>query len=42
MKELEKLFNDDLLLIAEKCGIETAIKLMANLPGGTIFVPEGK
>lgn len=35
----EDLPNDDLLLVAEKCGLEVAIRLMNQLQGLTINIP---
>ncbi|WP_420266008.1 hypothetical protein [Candidatus Magnetominusculus dajiuhuensis] len=36
--KLEDLPNEDLRLVAENCGLETAIKLLTFMPGRTIHV----
>ncbi|MBF0556841.1 MAG: hypothetical protein HQK96_20190 [Nitrospirae bacterium] len=37
--KIEDLPNEDLCRVAEKCGLETAVKLLTHLPGQTIHIP---
>lgn len=32
--------NNDLKLVAENCGVETAIKLLEHMPGISIYIPK--
>ncbi|MBF0516362.1 MAG: hypothetical protein HQK97_04460 [Nitrospirae bacterium] len=37
--KIETLPNEDLRIVAQQCGIETALKLLYNCPGMTIHIP---
>ncbi|MCG6552917.1 MAG: hypothetical protein L7F77_11350 [Candidatus Magnetominusculus sp. LBB02] len=37
--KIEDMPNEDLRRVAEKCGIETAVKLLTLMPGQTIHIP---